>query len=52
MQASRSTSILARIAAAPERALLAILAAHAVLWTALPDLLYPNLPLDLIEALT
>ena len=52
MQASRSTSIFARIAAAPERALLAILAAHAVLWTALPDLLYPNLPLDLIEALT
>src|ERR1700688_2482050 len=25
---------------------------HGVLWTALPALLYPNLPLDLIEALT
>ena len=25
---------------------------HAVLWTILPYLLYPNLPLDLIEALT
>jgi len=25
---------------------------HAVAWTALPALLYPNLPLDLIEALT
>src|SRR6266571_2328409 len=25
---------------------------HAALWTILPSLLYPNLPLDLIEALT
>ena len=25
---------------------------HAAVWTALPTLLYPNLPLDLIEALT
>ena len=25
---------------------------HATLWTALPTALYPNLPLDLIEALT
>lgn len=28
-----------------------ILAFHAAVWTALPALLYPNLPLDLIEAL-
>ena len=27
------------------------LALHAGVWTALPTLLYPNLPLDLIEAL-
>src|SRR5436190_6775076 len=27
------------------------LALHFVVWTALPTLLYPNLPLDLIEAL-
>jgi 4-amino-4-deoxy-L-arabinose transferase-like glycosyltransferase len=30
----------------------AILFLHAVVWTALPSLLYANLPLDLIEALT
>ena len=29
----------------------AILLLHAAVWTALPTLLYPNLPLDLIEAL-
>lgn len=40
-----------RIVAAPGRALAAILAIHAAVWTALPALLYPNLPLDLIEAL-
>src|SRR3984893_13904836 len=28
------------------------LALHFLIWTALPSLLYPNLPLDLIEALT
>ncbi len=37
---------------APARALAAFLALHAAVWTALPALLYPNLPLDLIEALT
>jgi 4-amino-4-deoxy-L-arabinose transferase-like glycosyltransferase len=36
----------------PQRALAAILAVHLVVWTALPTLFYPNLPLDLIEALT
>jgi hypothetical protein len=51
MQASRPPSFLTSIAAAPGRALAAILAIHAVVWTALPALLYPNLPLDLIEAL-
>ncbi len=40
------------IAAAPRRALAAFLLLHAAVWTALPTLLYPNLPLDLIEALT
>ena len=29
----------------------AFLAVHAAVWTALPSALYPNLPLDLIEAL-
>jgi hypothetical protein len=51
MPASRSVSILAWIAASPGRAFAAFLALHAAVWTALPALLYPNLPLDLIEAL-
>src|SRR5262245_28495121 len=36
----------------PQAALTGFLALHLVVWTALPALLYPNLPLDLIEALT
>ena len=43
--------LLAWIAARPGRAFAAFLALHAAVWTALPALLYPNLPLDLIEAL-
>jgi 4-amino-4-deoxy-L-arabinose transferase-like glycosyltransferase len=42
---------MAWIAARPGRAFAAFLALHAAIWTALPSLLYPNLPLDLIEAL-
>jgi hypothetical protein len=51
MPASRSIPILDRIAARPGRAFAALLALHAAVWTALPALLYANLPLDLIEAL-
>ncbi len=51
MPASRRLPLLAWIAAYPGRALAAFLGLHAVVWTALPTLLYPNLPLDLIEAL-
>ena len=36
----------------PDTAFGAFLAVHCVVWTALPALLYANLPLDLIEALT
>jgi 4-amino-4-deoxy-L-arabinose transferase-like glycosyltransferase len=36
----------------PVAAFAAFAALHAAVWTALPALLYPNLPLDLIEALT
>src|SRR5206468_10899447 len=36
----------------PRAAFAAFLALHLAVWTALPSLLYPNLPLDLIEALT
>src|SRR4051812_16625470 len=50
IEASRSARA-ARVAAAPGRALAAVLALHAAVWTLLPALLYPNLPLDLIEAL-
>jgi len=52
MPASRPLSVLGRIAVAPDRALGVILLLHAVVWTVLPTLLYANLPLDLIEALT
>ena len=51
MPALRSAPLLAWIAASPGRAFAWFLALHAVVWTALPALLYPNLPLDLIEAL-
>ena len=43
--------LLAWVAARPGRAFSAFLGLHAAAWTALPTLLYPNLPLDLIEAL-
>jgi 4-amino-4-deoxy-L-arabinose transferase-like glycosyltransferase len=36
----------------PQLAFAVFLALHCLVWTALPALLYPNLPLDLIEALT
>jgi 4-amino-4-deoxy-L-arabinose transferase-like glycosyltransferase len=52
MPAPDNVAVLDRIMAAPGRALAAILVLHAVVWTALPALLYANLPLDLIEALT
>jgi 4-amino-4-deoxy-L-arabinose transferase-like glycosyltransferase len=39
------------LTARPWRAFLIFALAHAVLWTALPALAWPNLPLDLIEAL-
>lgn len=44
--------LIATIERRPEAAFAAFLALHVVVWTALPTLLYPNLPLDLIEALT
>ncbi len=51
MAAAGDSSLIARIAASPARAFAAILGLHTAVWTALPTLLYPNLPLDLIEAL-
>ena len=43
--------LLAWLADYPGRALTCFLALHATVWTVLPALYYPNLPLDLIEAL-
>jgi 4-amino-4-deoxy-L-arabinose transferase-like glycosyltransferase len=45
-------SLTAWIARRPDAAFGALLAIHFAVWTALPTLLYANLPLDLIEALT
>lgn len=47
-----SSRLIAWMAENPCRAFIGFCAMHAMLWTALPALLYPNLPLDLIEALT
>ena len=52
MSASRNIPLLAWITARPGQAFAAFLGLHAAVWTALPTLLYLNLPLDLIEALT
>jgi 4-amino-4-deoxy-L-arabinose transferase-like glycosyltransferase len=51
MAAERGIPLMRWIAAAPGRALACFLLLHAAVWTALPSLLYSNLPLDLIEAL-
>jgi hypothetical protein len=51
MAVSRKFPLLSRIAAFPAWVVPSFLALHALVWTALPALLYPNLPLDLIEAL-
>lgn len=51
MAAAGNSSIIRDIAGSPARACAAVLALHAAVWTMLPTLLYPNLPLDLIEAL-
>jgi 4-amino-4-deoxy-L-arabinose transferase-like glycosyltransferase len=46
------SKLIATIERRPQAAFAVFLALHVVVWTALPTLLYPNLPLDLIEALT
>ena len=46
------SGLIATIERRPQAAFAVFLALHFVVWTALPALLYPNLPLDLIEALT
>jgi hypothetical protein len=46
------SGLIATVERRPQAAFAAFLALHLAVWTALPALLYPNLPLDLIEALT
>ena len=46
------SGLIATIERRPQAAFAVFLALHALVWTALPARLYPNLPLDLIEALT
>jgi 4-amino-4-deoxy-L-arabinose transferase-like glycosyltransferase len=50
-QSSRLSALSAWVKDRPGTAFAAFLALHAAVWTALPALLYANLPLDLIEAL-
>src|SRR5215510_8652212 len=45
-------ALLDRLDQRPRAGFAAFALVHAALWTALPAALYPNLPLDLIEALT
>ena len=52
VQANLVNGLLTATEQRPGAAFAAFLALHAIVWTALPALLYPNLPLDLIEALT
>src|SRR4051794_19578561 len=46
------SGLIATIERRPQAAFAVFLALHFLVWTALPALLYDNLPLDLIEALT
>ena len=50
--APKPRGFIATIERRPQAAFAAFVALHLLAWTALPALLYPNLPLDLIEALT
>src|SRR5512135_398812 len=50
-QAAAKSGLVGWIARRPGSAFAAFLALHFAVWTALPALLYANLPLDLVEAL-
>src|SRR6204780_4715166 len=49
---ARSAGLIGWIESQPRQAFASFLVLHFIVWTALPALLYANLPLDLIEALT
>ncbi len=50
--APQPRGFIATIERRPQAGFAAFVVLHLLVWTALPALLYPNLPLDLIEALT
>src|SRR5207244_9163580 len=50
--AASMSGLIATVERRPRESFAAFLVLHVLVWTALPSLLYPNLPLDLIEALT
>ncbi len=52
LQITAKSGLVGAIARRPGAAFAAFLTLHFAVWTALPTLLYANLPLDLIEALT
>jgi 4-amino-4-deoxy-L-arabinose transferase-like glycosyltransferase len=52
MRTVRLGGWVAAVEARPRTVLAAFLAIHALVWTALPSLIYYNLPLDVIEAMT
>jgi hypothetical protein len=51
-QTAAKTGLIGAVERRPVAAFGGFLALHAVVWTALPSLLYYNLPLDVIEAMT
>ena len=51
-QATAGTGLVGALERRPLTAFCGFLALHALVWTALPSLLYKNLPLDVIEAMT
>ncbi len=51
-QAAAETGLIGAVERRPLAAFGSFLALHAFIWTALPSLLYYNLPLDVIEAMT
>src|SRR6201993_534312 len=52
MKSTLKSALIDTIGSRPPTAFAAFLALHFAVWTLLPTLLYANLPLDLIEALT
>src|ERR1700728_868686 len=52
MSKQRMAGLIEAVERRPRAVLAVFLAIHALVWTALPSLLYKNLPLDVIEAMT